>query len=208
MSMHPGKQARWAPGRDHLSSGPNGPGGGLENPPFPEERVVFRNYLWNERESVHAAADGAACGEDSQDDALDRLSDFAAQLHLFVSRQYAALGLTIGQARLLRAVEDEPGLPQGEYGRRLDFSEVMASQHTRHLVSAGLIEKRDHFSNGRLRLLFRTGAAPDLTGSLERVQARVVQTLLRGIPAPDQRRFVLVISRMQDAVEDWEPPPR
>lgn len=109
----------------------------------------------------------------------------------FVRRaREAGLPLSRAEASVLVHVDREPGLSQAHLAERLDLEAISLVRLIDTLEESGLIERRRHEHDRRIRTLWLTEAARPIVAQAHAVRDDVRTQALVGIAEPDQEKLL------------------
>jgi len=109
----------------------------------------------------------------------------------FVHRaREAGLPLNRSEASVLVHVDREPGLSQAQLAERLDLEAISLVRLIDTLERSGLIERRRHAHDRRIRTLWLTEAARPIVAQAHAVRQDVRTQALAGIAGPDQEKLL------------------
>jgi MarR family transcriptional regulator for hemolysin len=109
----------------------------------------------------------------------------------FVQRaREVGLPLNRSEASVLVHVDREPGLSQAQLAEQLDMEAISLVRLIDSLQEAGLIERRPHAHDRRIRTLWLTGAAQPILAQVRSVADEVRAQAFGGLP--DAEREVLL----------------
>ena len=102
----------------------------------------------------------------------------------------AGLPLNRSEASVLVHVDREPGLSQAQLAERLDLEAISLVRLIDTLEGSGLIERRRHEHDRRIRTLWLTEAARPIVAQAHAVRLDVRTQALAGIAGPDQEKLL------------------
>ena len=102
----------------------------------------------------------------------------------------AGLPLNRSEASVLVHVDREPGLSQAQLAERLDLEAISLVRLIDTLERSGLIERRRHAHDRRIRTLWLTEAARPIVAQAHAVRQDVRTQALAGIAGPDQEKLL------------------
>jgi MarR family transcriptional regulator, transcriptional regulator for hemolysin len=126
----------------------------------------------------------------------------------FVRRaREVGLPLNRSEASVLVHVDREPGISQAHLAEQLDMEAISLVRLIDSLQEAGLIERRPHAHDRRIRTLWLTDAAQPILEQVLSVALEVRAQALVGIPDAERERLLdlLVTVRTNLAAERAEP---
>jgi len=127
----------------------------------------------------------------------------------------AGLPLNRSEASVLVHVDREPGLSQAQLADRLDLEAISLVRLIDTLERSGLIERRRHSHDRRIRTLWLTEAARPIVAQAHAVRLDVRTQALAGIAEPEQEKLLdllmavrgnLATPTAKDRVEAASPP--
>jgi DNA-binding MarR family transcriptional regulator len=126
----------------------------------------------------------------------------------FVRRaREVGLPLNRSEASVLVHVDREPGISQAHLAEQLDMEPISLVRLIDSLQEAGLIERRPHAHDRRIRTLWLTDAAQPILAQVLSVASEVRARALEGMPGADRERLLdlLVTVRTNLTAERAEP---
>lgn len=107
--------------------------------------------------------------------------------------QYArerGLPLNRSEAQVLVHVDREPGMSQAQLAEQLDLEAISLVRLIDSLQEAGLIERRPHPHDRRIRTLWLTEAAQPILAQVMAVRAEVRAQAMAGMSDTDQEKLL------------------
>lgn len=107
--------------------------------------------------------------------------------------QYArerGLPLTRSEAQVLEQVDREQGMSQAQLAEQLDLEAISLVRLIDSLQEAGLIERRPHPHDRRIRTLWLTEAAQPILAQVMAVRAEVRAQAMAGVSDTDQEKLL------------------
>lgn len=114
--------------------------------------------------------------------------------------QYArerGLPLNRSEAQVLVHVDREPGMSQVRLAERLDLEAISLVRLIDSLQEAGLIERRPHPHDRRIRTLWLTEAAPPILEQVITVRAEVRRHAMAGMTDADQEKLLDLLTTVR-----------
>lgn len=102
----------------------------------------------------------------------------------------AGLPLNQSEASALVHIAHEPGLHQAALAGRLDIEPIVLVRLLDSLQDAGLIERRNHTSDRRIRTIWPTEAAHPVLDSIDAIRCDVREDALAGLPDALREKLV------------------
>jgi MarR family transcriptional regulator, transcriptional regulator for hemolysin len=102
------------------------------------------------------------------------------------------VGLPIkrSEAAVLVRVDREPGTSQIQLAEQMDLDPIALVRLIDSLQEGGLIERRPHAHDRRIRTLWLTEAAQPILAQVQAVAVEVLAQALEGIPEIERERFL------------------
>jgi DNA-binding MarR family transcriptional regulator len=100
------------------------------------------------------------------------------------------LPLNRSEASVLVHVDSDPGMSQAQLAGRLDMEAISLVRLIDSLQAAGLIERRPHATDRRIRTLWLTEAAGPVLTRVLAIAAEVRTQALAGIPEAEHERLL------------------
>jgi MarR family transcriptional regulator for hemolysin len=100
------------------------------------------------------------------------------------------LPLNQSEATTLVQIAHEPGLHQVTLAGRLDIEPIMLVRLLDSLQEAGLIERRNHETDRRVRTIWPTEAAYPMLEAIDAIRVVVRGEAMRGLSAVETERFL------------------
>ncbi|MBP2300735.1 MarR family winged helix-turn-helix transcriptional regulator [Azospirillum picis] len=135
------------------------------------------------------------------------LHDAARLLRKRFEQQARHLGLTRSQWQVLAYLSSNEGIHQGGLAELLDIEPITLVRLLDKLEAIGLIERRPHPTDRRVRLLHLTDKARPLLGSARKLGDATRAEALQGVSAADRETLVRVLGLIKcNLVEACERP--
>src|SRR5919112_4482602 len=110
------------------------------------------------------------------------LHDVARLLRKRFEQNARDLGLTRSQWQVLAHLAEKEGIPQGALAEILEIEPITLVRILDRLQTAGLIERRPHAQDRRMRLLYLTAKAHPVLAKMREIGATTRAEALDGIP--------------------------
>jgi DNA-binding MarR family transcriptional regulator len=128
-------------------------------------------------------------------ESLDRnfgflLHDTARLLRKRFEQKARDLGLTRAQWQVLAHLARNEGIHQGALAEILEIEPITLVRILDRLQASGLIERRHHATDRRVKLLFLTAAAHPILVKMRKIGAAVREEAFAGIPEEDRERLI------------------
>lgn len=121
------------------------------------------------------------------------LHDTARLLRKRFEQKAKGLGLTRAQWQVLATLARNEGLHQGALADILEIEPITLVRILDRLEAAGLIERRRHPTDRRLRLLHLTPAAHPILEQIREIGAATREEAFAGIPAEERERLLHIL---------------
>jgi DNA-binding MarR family transcriptional regulator len=121
------------------------------------------------------------------------LHDTARMLRKRFDQNARHLGLTRAQWQVLAVLARNEGLHQGALAEMLEIEPITLVRILDRLQASGLIERRLHPTDRRLRLLHLTEAAHPILERIHEVAARTREEAFAGIPPAAREQLVQML---------------
>jgi DNA-binding MarR family transcriptional regulator len=121
------------------------------------------------------------------------LHDTARLLRKRFEQKAKGLGLTRAQWQVLATLARNEGLHQGALADILEIEPITLVRILDRLQAAGLIERRLHPTDRRLRLLHLTDAAHPILDQIREIAAATREEAFAGIPSAERERLVEIL---------------
>ena len=95
-------------------------------------------------------------------------------------------GVRVGQNLVLEVLWEQDGLTPGELAERLNVATPTVVKSASRMQTAGLLERRDDQSDGRLVRLWLTPRACSIRGAIEAERDRLAERALAGLSAEER----------------------
>jgi DNA-binding MarR family transcriptional regulator len=110
------------------------------------------------------------------------------------------MGLPINrsEAAVLVHVDRDPGMSQAQLAEQLDMEAISLVRLIDSLQEAGLVERRPHAHDRRIRTVWLTAAAAPILARVRAVADEVRAQALEDIPADEQERLLDLLVAVRD----------
>ena len=108
-----------------------------------------------------------------------------------------ALPINHSEATTLLHIADEPGLHQAVLALRLDVEPIAMVRLLDGLQRAGLIERRSHEHDRRIRTIWLTEAAHSVLERIDTIRMKVRDEALAGFPSGEGERLLNALEAMR-----------
>ena len=125
------------------------------------------------------------------------LHDVARLMRKRFEQNARGLGLTRSQCQVLAHLARNEGIQQGGLADILEVEPITLTRIVDRLADAGLVERRAHPKDRRIRLLHLTPAAHPLLGEIFTIGAATRAEALEGVSEADRDRLFEVLSAMK-----------
>jgi DNA-binding MarR family transcriptional regulator len=125
------------------------------------------------------------------------LHDVARLMRKRFEQNARQLGLTRSQWQVLAHLTHREGIHQGALAEILEIEPTTLVRILDRLQAAGLIERRSHPKDRRVRLLFLTAEAHPVLAQMREIGAVTRAEALAGIPEQDRERLIETLSTMK-----------
>lgn len=119
----------------------------------------------------------------------------------------AELPLNRSEASLLRQVSHVPGISQAGVASLLDMETISVVRLVDSLEQAGLLVRRPHRTDRRIRTLWLTEAGQAVADQADRITDMVRAEALAGISHADRERLLDLLLRVRENLLSVEEPP-
>lgn len=102
----------------------------------------------------------------------------------------AGLPLTQSEASTLVQIDHEPGLHQVTLAGRLDIEPIVLVRLLDSLQDAGLIERRNHATDRRVRTIWLTEAARPVLAQIDAIRGEVREAAMSGLSDMAREKFL------------------
>lgn len=135
-------------------------------------------------------------------DSLDRnlgflLHDVARLMRRRFEQNARALGLTRSQCQVLAHLARHEAIPQGALAEILEIEPITLTRIVDRLEAMGLVERRAHARDRRVRLLSLTERARPLLDEIFSVGAQTRAEALAGVPEAERDRLFDILVFMK-----------
>lgn len=121
------------------------------------------------------------------------LHDTARLLRKRFEQKARAIGLTRAQWQVMATLARNEGLHQGALADILEIEPITLVRILDRLQAAGLIERRLHATDRRLRLLHLTEAAHPILAQIQEIGRQTREEAFAGIPAEERERLLHIL---------------
>lgn len=125
-----------------------------------------------------------------------RLADNSRQLRRLFDARVRNLGLTGPQARLLLALERNPGENQVFYAERLEIEPITLTRIIDRLEDAGWVERQSDPADRRARILHLTDKSRGIVIALRASVEALFDDMLEGFDADERASFAQMLDRI------------
>ena len=125
-----------------------------------------------------------------------RLADNSRQLRRLFDARVRNLGLTGPQARLLLALERNPGENQVFYAERLEIEPITLTRIIDRLEDAGWVERQSDPADRRARILHLTDKSRGIVIALRASVEALFDAMLEGFDAAERASFAQMLDRI------------
>ena len=125
-----------------------------------------------------------------------RLADNSRQLRRLFDARVRNLGLTGPQARLLLALERNPGENQVFYAERLEIEPITLTRIIDRLEDAGWVERQSDPADRRARILHLTDKSRGIVIALRASVEALFDDMLEGFDAAERASFAQMLDRI------------
>jgi DNA-binding MarR family transcriptional regulator len=125
------------------------------------------------------------------------LHDTARLLRKRFEQKARSLGLTRSQWQVLAHLARHEGIHQGALAEILEVEPITLVRILDRLQASGLIERRHHATDRRVRLLYLTEKAHPLLETIRAIGAETRSEALAGIPDADRERLIEILLVMR-----------
>jgi DNA-binding MarR family transcriptional regulator len=137
------------------------------------------------------------------DEAHSTLAFLLSQVGVYASRRFAqriaALDLHPPLFRVLNVVDAAEGQSQHAIGDAIQAPASRMVAIVDELEQRGLVERRPHPSDRRIRTLYLTGEGRKLLSRGRKIAAEHEEELMQGMSANDRKRLVALLQKIVDA---------
>jgi MarR family transcriptional regulator for hemolysin len=114
------------------------------------------------------------------------LHDVARLMRKRFEQNARGLGLTRSQCQVLAHLARHEGIPQGGLAEILEIEPITLTRIVDRLEAGGLVERRPHPTDRRIRQLYLTAAAHPLLGEIFAIGAETRGEALDGVPEAER----------------------
>lgn len=125
------------------------------------------------------------------------LHDVARLMRKRFEQNARGLGLTRSQCQVLAHLERNEGIQQGGLADILEVEPITLTRILDRLEGAGLVERRGHPTDRRIRLLHLTEKAHPLLGDIFTIGAATRSEALEGVEEAERDRLFAILSAMK-----------
>lgn len=110
-------------------------------------------------------------------------------------------GVRVGQQFVLEELWREDGLAPGELARRIGIETPTVVRGVGRMEAAGLLERRDDPTDGRLVRVWLTARGRELAQTLPQVESKVIDNALSGLSKEERRQLIRLLGRVLENLE-------
>jgi MarR family transcriptional regulator, transcriptional regulator for hemolysin len=125
------------------------------------------------------------------------LHDVARLMRKRFEQNARDLGLTRSQCQVLAHLARHQGIQQGGLAELLEIEPITLTRLLDRLEGLGLVERRAHASDRRIRLLYLTPKAHPLLNDIFTIGAATRAEALEGVPEAERERLFAILSAMK-----------
>jgi MarR family transcriptional regulator for hemolysin len=125
------------------------------------------------------------------------LHDVARLMRKRFEQNARGLGLTRSQCQVLAHLARHEGIQQGGLAEILEVEPITLTRILDRLEGAGLVERRSHPGDRRIRLLHLTQKAHPLISEIFAIGAATRGEALEGVPEAERERLFAILSAMK-----------
>lgn len=125
------------------------------------------------------------------------LHDVARLMRKRFEQNARGLGLTRSQCQVLAHLARNEGIQQSALADILEVEPITLTRILDRLEEAGLVERRNHPTDRRIRLLHLTKTAHPLLGDIFTIGATTRSEALEGVPEAERDRLFAILSAMK-----------
>ena len=125
------------------------------------------------------------------------LHDVARLMRKRFEQNARGLGLTRSQCSVLAHLSRHEGIQQGGLADILEIEPITLTRLLDRLEEAGLVERRAHPKDRRIRLLHLTAKAHPLIGEIFSIGAATRGEALEGVAEEERERLFAILSSMK-----------
>jgi DNA-binding MarR family transcriptional regulator len=125
------------------------------------------------------------------------LHDVARLMRKRFEQNARDLGLTRSQCQVLAHLARHQGIQQGGLAEILEVEPITLTRLLDRLEGLGLVERRAHASDRRIRLLYLTPRAHPLLNDIFTIGAATRGEALEGVPEAERERLFAILSAMK-----------
>ena len=125
------------------------------------------------------------------------LHDVARLMRKRFEQNARGLGLTRAQCSVLAHLSRHEGIQQGGLAEILEIEPITLTRLLDRLEEAGLVERRAHPKDRRIRLLHLTEKAHPLIGEIFSIGAATRGEALEGVAEEERERLFAILSSMK-----------
>ena len=126
------------------------------------------------------------------------LHDVARLMRKRFEQNARGLGLTRSQCQVLAHLARQEGIPQSGLADILEVEPITLTRILDRLEAAGLVERRPHPTDRRIRRLYLTAAARPLLGDIFAIGAATRGEALDGVPEAERERLFEILATMKE----------
>ena len=125
------------------------------------------------------------------------LSDVSRLLRRRFDERARASGASVAQWRVLKILERQPGLNQGQIAEMIEVEPITCCRMIDRLEESGLVERRRDPADRRAHRLYLLPPAQPLLETLREEGDALMRGLLDGLDEADVRRAAAVLGRVR-----------
>ena len=125
------------------------------------------------------------------------LHDVARLMRKRFEQNARDLGLTRSQCQVLAHLARHQGIQQGGLAEILEVEPITLTRLLDRLEAQGLVERRAHASDRRIRLLYLTARAHPLLSDIFTIGAATRAEALEGVPEAEREHLFAILSAMK-----------
>ena len=125
------------------------------------------------------------------------LHDVARLMRKRFEQNARGLGLTRSQCQVLAHLARHEGIPQSGLAEILEIEPITLTRILDRLEAGGLVERRPHPTDRRIRQLYLTAQAHPLLGEIFAIGAATRGEALDGVPEAERERLFETLATMK-----------
>jgi DNA-binding MarR family transcriptional regulator len=126
------------------------------------------------------------------------VSDVARLLHRRFDARARRVGLTRAQCAVLARLAQHEGIHQGALADLLEMQPITLGRLIDRMEACGLVERRPHPTDRRVRLLHLTAKSQALLETIWRLGAETIEEALEGLPEAERERLIDALLAVKD----------